>query len=36
MKLVQIWEELLGVYPIGVKSSFFDLGGHSLLLIHLL
>jgi amino acid adenylation domain-containing protein len=36
MRLVEIWEELLGVHPIGVQSSFFDLGGHSLLVIHLL
>jgi amino acid adenylation domain-containing protein len=36
MKLVQIWEKLLGVHPISVQSSFFDLGGHSLLVIHLL
>ena len=35
-KLVQIWEKLLGVHPISVQSSFFDLGGHSLLVIHLL
>jgi amino acid adenylation domain-containing protein len=29
--LVAIWEQLLGVSPIGVHDSFFDLGGHSLL-----
>ncbi|HWQ04787.1 MAG TPA: amino acid adenylation domain-containing protein [Longilinea sp.] len=29
--LVQIWERLLNVQPIGVTQSFFDLGGHSLL-----
>ena len=28
-KLTKIWEELLGVKPIGVKDNFFDLGGHS-------
>jgi len=26
-----IWEELLGVRPVGVGHDFFDLGGHSLL-----
>jgi amino acid adenylation domain-containing protein len=30
LQLVQIWEELLPTRPIGVKDSFFDLGGHSL------
>lgn len=29
-KLVQIWEEVLGVHPIGTHDDFFDLGGHSL------
>ena len=29
-QLVQIWEEALDVRPIGVRQSFFDLGGHSL------
>jgi thioesterase domain-containing protein/acyl carrier protein len=35
-KLAEIWENLLGVHPIGIQSSFFDLGGHSLLLTILL
>jgi len=30
---VQIWENLLGVSPIGVNDSFFELGGHSLMAI---
>jgi amino acid adenylation domain-containing protein len=34
-KLVQIWERLLPVRPIGIRSSFFDLGGHSLLVVSL-
>jgi amino acid adenylation domain-containing protein len=28
--LVQIWEEVLDVRPIGIQDKFFDLGGHSL------
>ncbi|WP_165226314.1 amino acid adenylation domain-containing protein [Aquisphaera insulae] len=35
-KLAAIWEELLGVRPIGVHAGFFDLGGHSLLAIRML
>lgn len=29
--LVSLWEDLLGVRPIGIRDNFFDLGGHSLL-----
>jgi amino acid adenylation domain-containing protein len=32
-QLVQIWSEILGVDRVGVRENFFDLGGHSLLLI---
>ncbi|HTN71611.1 MAG TPA: non-ribosomal peptide synthetase [Methylomirabilota bacterium] len=28
--LVQIWQEVLDVRPVGVHDNFFDLGGHSL------
>ncbi|HEX2441331.1 MAG TPA: amino acid adenylation domain-containing protein [Methylomirabilota bacterium] len=28
--LAELWEELLGVAPIGVRADFFGLGGHSL------
>ena len=35
-QLVQIWEELLDVRPIGIQDSFFDLGGDSLLVVRLL
>ncbi len=30
-QLIQIWEELLDIRPIGITDSFFELGGHSLL-----
>ncbi len=30
-KVVKIWEDVLGVRPIGVRHDFFELGGHSLL-----
>jgi acyl carrier protein len=29
-QLVQIWEEVLDLCPIGIHDNFFDLGGHSL------
>ncbi|XOS94534.1 condensation domain-containing protein [Brevibacillus laterosporus] len=29
-KLVAIWQELLGISPIGIYDDFFELGGHSL------
>ena len=35
-RLVQIWEELLDVRPIGISDNFFDLGGHSLLSVQLI
>ncbi|MGG0755059.1 amino acid adenylation domain-containing protein [Brevibacillus laterosporus] len=34
-KLVQIWQEVLGLPKIGVKENFFDIGGHSLRATHL-
>jgi amino acid adenylation domain-containing protein len=35
-QLVHIWEELLGVTPVGVTENFFDLGGDSLLATRML
>lgn len=35
-RLGRIWEEILGVAPVGVQSNFFELGGHSLLAPRLL
>lgn len=31
LQLVKIWEELLGIHPIGIRNNFFELGGNSLL-----
>jgi amino acid adenylation domain-containing protein len=35
-QLVQIWERLLGIEPIGIHDDFFDRGGHSLLAARML
>jgi thioesterase domain-containing protein/acyl carrier protein len=35
LELAQIWEEILGVRPVGVRDNFFELGGHSLLAVRL-
>jgi amino acid adenylation domain-containing protein len=36
LKLMRIWEELLGRSPIGLRDNFFlDLGGHSILAVRL-
>lgn len=29
-KLAKIWEELLGISPVGTEDHFFEIGGHSL------
>ena len=34
-QLAEVWQTLLGVSPVGVEDSFFDLGGHSLIAVRL-
>jgi amino acid adenylation domain-containing protein len=35
-QLVDIWEEILGVRPIGIRDDFFELGGDSLLAVRMM
>jgi len=35
LHLVEIWEELLAVRPIGIRDNFFERGGHSLLAVRM-
>lgn len=35
-RLVELWQDLLRVRPIGVTDNFFDLGAHSLLAVRLI
>ncbi len=35
LQLAHIWEEVLGVRPVGVRDNFFELGGHSLMAVRL-
>ena len=35
LKLTEIWESVLGVRPLSIDASFFDLGGNSLLAVQL-
>ena len=35
LELTKIWEELLGVRPVGIRDDFFKLGGHSLAAVRL-
>jgi amino acid adenylation domain-containing protein len=36
LQLVQLWEEYLETRPISITDNFFDLGGHSLLVMRLI
>jgi len=36
LQLSQIWSEVLGIYPVGVRDNFFTMGGHSLLAVRLM
>jgi acyl transferase domain-containing protein/acyl carrier protein len=35
-KMVEIWQNLIGIEPIGIKDNFFELGGHSLMATQIL
>jgi amino acid adenylation domain-containing protein len=35
LQLVQIWERVLDVRPIGITDNFFELGGHSMIAVRL-
>ena len=36
LRLVKIWEEVIGHGPIGIRDNFFELGGHSLMAARLM
>ncbi|EYF01034.1 Long-chain-fatty-acid--CoA ligase [Chondromyces apiculatus DSM 436] len=35
-RMVQLWQELLGVHAVGIRDNFFEIGGHSLIAVHLM
>jgi aspartate racemase len=36
LQLTKIWEQVLGIQPIGIRDNFLEMGGHSLLVMRLL
>ena len=36
LQLLAIWEVVLDIHPLGIHDNFFDLGGHSLLVVKLM
>ncbi len=36
LRLVRLWEEVLGTQPVGISDNFFTLGGHSLSAVRLM
>jgi amino acid adenylation domain-containing protein len=34
-RIVSVWQELLGIEKVGIYDNFFDLGGHSLLIVRM-
>ncbi len=34
--LVKVWENMIGIHPVGIHDNFFELGGHSLLATQIL
>ena len=36
VKMIEIWQRVLGMQNIGIRDNFFELGGHSLLAVRLL
>ncbi|TWT37768.1 Chondramide synthase cmdD [Posidoniimonas corsicana] len=34
--VAEVWEQLLGVSPVGAEDDFFDLGGHSMLAVQVM
>ena len=36
LQLALIWQSVLGVEPVGIRDSFFDLGGYSLLAVQMM